>query len=105
VLQIDEAAFGEFRGRLIFDEDGLALNGTITYGNPFTFRFQGTGDTPGTKGWVYDYLGFLSPAWPNGIDERPAIVGTIIRAVPHSEGKAKAGIVASWIAVKQDSPK
>jgi hypothetical protein len=104
-LVIQASAFGVFRGRLSFDKDGLALKGTISFGNPFEVRFQGVGDTEGTKAWVYDYLGFLSPAWPNGVDERPAIIGTIIRTVPHSEGKAKAGVVASWIAVKQDTSK
>jgi hypothetical protein len=43
--------------------------------------------------------------WQNGINQRPAIVGTIVRAIPHSSGTggvAPAGVVCSWIAVKQD---
>ena len=104
-LTIRPAAFGVLDGRLSFGTDGLALKGTITYGNPFTLRFEGTGDSAGTKGWVYDYLGFLAPAWPNGIDQRPAIVGTIVRTVTHSDGQAKAGFVASFIAVKRDPAK
>jgi hypothetical protein len=100
-----DAAFGVLAGRLSFGGDALALKGTVTYGNPFTLRFQGTGDSAGTKDWVYDYLGFLATAWPNGVDQRPAIVGTIVRSVAHSDGKAKAGVVASFIAVKQDPGK
>ena len=62
--------------------------------------FQGSGEIGGEL-WIYDYHGFLAPSWPNGIDERPAIIGTIVRTIPHSNGQAKAGYVASWIAVKQ----
>jgi len=102
-LAIETAPFGNLRGRLSFDDDFLALKGSLFYGNPFTARFQGTGATPNTQGWVYDYLGFLVPQWPNGIAQRPCIVGTVIRTVPHSDGKAKAGVVASFIAVRRDS--
>ena len=102
-LRIDRSPFGVLQGKLSFDDDNLTLKGNIAYGNPFTARFQGKGATPGTEGWIYDYLGFLVPAWPNGVDQRPLIVGTVIRTVPHSNGKAKAGVVASFIAVKRDS--
>jgi hypothetical protein len=103
VLVIDKAPFGVLRGRLSFGDDFLALNGSVSYGNPFTARFQGRGATSNTKGWIYDYLGFLIPQWPNGVDQRPAFVGTVIRTVPHSDGKAKAGVVASFLAVKQNT--
>ena len=106
-LKFDEAAFGQVVGRLSFGDDHLALKGTITYGNPFTVRFQGVGASPGTieqgRPWIYDYLGFVAPAWPNGVDQRPAILGTIVRTVSHSQGLAKAGVVASWIALRKDA--
>ena len=105
-LTFEKAGFGQLKGRLQFGADFLALKGTITYGNPFTLRFQGVGASSGTieqgHPWVYDYLGFQSPAWPNGVDQRPSIVGTIVRTVAHSQGRAKAGVVASWIAVRKD---
>ena len=41
------------------------------------------------------------PIWPNGVDQRAAIVGSVIRTVPHNNGQARAGYVASFIAVKQ----
>jgi hypothetical protein len=78
----------------------LNLDGTTTAGKPETIRFTGSGPI-GSETWVYDYLGFLVPQWQNGIDQRPAIVGTIIRTVPHSNGQAQAGYVAQWIAVHQ----
>ncbi len=106
-LRFDGADFGQVAGRLTFGDDYLALKGTITYGNPFTVRFQGVGATAGTieqgKPWIYDYLGFVAPAWPNGIDQRPAILGTLVRTVSHSQGQAKAGVVASFIAVRKDA--
>ena len=59
--------------------------------------------------WIYDYLGFVVPAWPNGQDQVPAIVGTIVRTIPHSGSApgtvAPAGVTASWIAVwKEKKP-
>ena len=96
---INEPSLGEVSGTLGGEGWSLALTGRLTYGNPFTVRFQGAGDIGGEP-WVYDYRGFLAPAWPNGIDQRPAIVGTIVRTIPH--GQAEAGYVASWIAVRQD---
>jgi len=102
-LLIERAPFGVLRGKLSFDDDYLALKGCISYGNPFTARFLGKGATKGTKGWIYDYLGYLVPMWPDGVEQRPAIVGTVIRTVSHSDGKAKAGVVASFIAVLRDT--
>jgi hypothetical protein len=105
-LTFQEADFGVISGRLSFGDDYLKLAGTLTYGNPFAARFQGVGATAGTiedgHPWVYDYLGFVAPAWPSGTaDNPPAIVGTIVRTVAHSQGQAKAGFVASFIALRR----
>jgi len=78
----------------------LDLSGVMTAGDPVSIRFQGKGEVGGET-WIYDYLGYVVPAWPNGIDQTDTIVGTIVRAVPHSGGKAKAGYVATWYAVRQ----
>lgn len=78
----------------------LALDGTVTGGSATTVRFQGRG-TLGGEEWVYDYRGFLVPDWPDGLDQVEAIVGSIIRTVPHSGGQAEAGFVATWYAVRQ----
>ena len=101
-LVIDDFAPGEFSGRLIFAPGSeMALVGASSFGNPFTIRFQGRGVSEGIRDFVYDYVGYLVPVWPNGVDQRPAIVGSIVRTEPHSGG-AEPGEVASWIAVKQD---
>jgi hypothetical protein len=99
-LQIEEPAFGLLSGSLGGAGWRLALSGGVTYGNPFAVRFQGVGEIGGET-WVYDYTGYLVPPWPNGVNQRPAIVGSVIRTVPHSGGQAAAGFVASFIAVRQ----
>ena len=83
----------------------LTLKGGREYGNPMHARFQGSGIVSGEK-WIYDYDGYLVPHWPNGVDQRPAIVGSVIRTIPHGGGEpgsvAPAGVVASVYAVRQD---
>lgn len=99
-LKIMEPSFGVLAGTIGGDGWQLALRGAITYGNPMTVRFQGTGVVDGEP-WAYDYLGFLAPDWPNGVKQQPAIVGTIVRTITHSKGQALAGVTASFIAVKR----
>jgi hypothetical protein len=104
-LRLETVDDGKLRGTLDFGGSSkLRLTGHVTFGNPPTLRFQGVGSTDDTKDWVYDYSGYLVLDWPHGVDQRPAMVGSIIRTAPHSEGKAKAGVVASWVAVRQDAP-
>jgi hypothetical protein len=106
-LTVEESAtLGAFQGRLDGEPgEGLILNGTISYGGTVAVRFQGRGDGNASKDWVYDYLGFLIPQWNNGVDQRPALVGTIVRTKSHKSGTgiAPAGSVAQWIAVKRDT--
>jgi len=82
----------------------LTLAGSREYGSPMHARFQGTGVNNGEK-WIYDYDGYLVPHWPHGVDQRPAIVGSVIRTVPHSGSDGTvhpAGVVGSFFAVKSD---
>ena len=82
----------------------LALRGSRSYGQPAQVRFQGKGLVGGEE-WIYDYIGWLVPVWPASIDalDRPAIVGSVTRTIPHSSGNggvAPAGVVASFYAVR-----
>lgn len=82
----------------------LALQGSMSPGNPGQVRFQGKGVVGGNE-WIYDYIGWLVPAWPNGVQQRRALVGSIVRTIPHpssSGGISPAGVVGSWYAVLQD---
>jgi hypothetical protein len=103
-IRIDAAPMNEFKGSIYDTGWELDLTGSITYGNPFTVRFQGKGVVGGEE-WIYDYEGYVIRPWPNGINQRMAMVGTIVRTIPHSSGNggtAPAGVVCSWIAVRQD---
>lgn len=103
-IVIKDAAPNVLKGTIGGDGWSLDLTGSRSYGNPMQIRFQGKGFVGGEE-WIYDYEGYLSPMWPNGVQQRPALVGTIVRTVPHknsSGGVSPAGVVASWIAVKQD---
>jgi hypothetical protein len=80
----------------------LDLSGTVaTSGGETVIRLIGPGrpNTP-TAGWEYDYAGTLAYTWPTGVDQIPAIVGTVLRAKPHGPN-APAGVTTSFMAVKQ----
>jgi hypothetical protein len=83
----------------------LDLHGSFGYGSPMQVRFQGRGIVGGEE-WVYDYIGWLVPPWPNSNAqlERMAFVGSVVRTVPHSGSKkgtiSPAGVVASFYAVR-----
>ena len=83
----------------------LTLKGARSYGNPMHARFEGKGIVGGEQ-WIYDYEGYLVPDWPNGVDQVPAIVGSVIRTIPHSGSQPgtvnPAGVVCSFYAVKVD---
>ena len=84
----------------------LDLHGSFGYGSPAQVRFQGRGIVGGEE-WIYDYIGWLVPVWPNSNDtlQRAAIVGSVVRTIPHSGSKpgtiSPAGVVASFYAVRQ----
>jgi hypothetical protein len=107
-IVIEEAAMQLLQGTIGGDGWSLKLKGAREYGNPMHVRFQGTGIISGEQ-WIYDYDGYLVPAWPNGVQQVPAMVGSIVRTVPHSGRPPKgggpapvhpAGVVASWYAVR-----
>lgn len=84
----------------------LNLHGSIGYGSPGQVRFQGVGVVGGEQ-WIYDYIGWLVPVWPNSnhLLQRAAIVGSVVRTVPHSGSDGTgpvhpAGVVASFYAVR-----
>lgn len=91
------------KGTIDWGSGGLDLEGTISpaaAGAPLTVEIIGNGrpNTP-TADWRYDYHAHLAHQWPNGVNQVPALVGTVIRAKPH--GASPAGYVASFVAVKQ----
>jgi hypothetical protein len=102
-LAIAEAPMGILQGTIGGTGWSLTLNGSINYGDPYSLRFQGKGKV-GSEEWVYDYAGYVIKPWPDGVNQTPAIVGSIVRTAPHSSGSggvSPAGVVCSWIAVWQ----
>ena len=85
----------------------LSLHGSAGYGSPMQLRFQGKGVVGGEE-WIYDYIGWLVPVWPNSDAtlQRAALVGSVTRTIPHSGSEPgtvnPAGVVASFYAVRTD---
>jgi hypothetical protein len=103
-IVIDEAPMGVLHGKIGGPGWSLDLNGSINYGDPYSVRFQGKGVVGGEE-WIYDYSGYAIKPWPNGINQAPAMTGSIVRTIPHSSGAggtSPAGVVCSWIAVWQE---
>jgi hypothetical protein len=102
-IVIEEAPMGALQGTIGGPGWSLTLKGARHYGNPMHVRFQGVGVIGGEQ-WIYDYEGYLVSPWPNGVDQVQAMVGSVIRTIPHSAGApgtvAPAGVVASFYAVR-----
>ncbi|HYH45781.1 MAG TPA: hypothetical protein VEG34_08845 [Thermoanaerobaculia bacterium] len=103
-IVIEEAPEQALTGTIGGPGWSLALRGSRAYGSPMQVRFQGKG-LVGAEEWIYDYIGWLVPAWPNSTDamDRPAIVGSVVRTIPHSGstgGVHPAGAVASFYAAR-----
>ncbi|MGH9599438.1 MAG: hypothetical protein ACRD27_06210, partial [Terracidiphilus sp.] len=101
-IVIDDAPSEVLSGTIGGDDWQLKLRGSRSYGSPAQVRFQGKGLVGGEE-WIYDYIGWLVPVWPASTSalDRPAIVGSVTRTIPHSSGTggiAPAGVVASFYA-------
>jgi hypothetical protein len=112
VMVFEASLDGEIHGELVFPSDPprardarLTLTGSFVPGATPSARFQGVG-VPKTdaEGWVYDYVGFLVPKWPNGQGQTTALVGSVVRTVAHAGhgGIRKAGEVYSFVAVRRE---
>lgn len=101
-IEIDEAPAEILRGSIGGEGWLLELFGSRSYGNPMTVQFRGKGVVSGAE-WIYAYTGYLVPAWPDGVQQKTAMVGSIVRVIPHPSGGgvAPAGVTASWYAVKR----
>jgi hypothetical protein len=119
--QLSDILFGEGDLTLAVGADGFFKTSSLSFGPGYTMNVFGQAvaqndDTfsqprigiemkafgvegEETAGWLYEYRGYLVPNWYNGVDQATAIVGTVIRVVPHGTGTA--GVVASFVAVKK----
>jgi hypothetical protein len=106
-LKITADAAGTLGGTIGGPGWSLNLHGSFGFGSPMQVRFEGRGLVGGEE-WVYDYIAWLVPIWPNSNArlQRPAFTGSVVRTIPHSSGKdggtAPAGVAASFYAVRVD---
>lgn len=104
-LKITSDAAGALGGTIGGPGWSLDLHGSFGFGSPMQVRFQGKGKVGGNE-WVYDYIGWLVPVWPNSTAklQTPAIVGSVVRTIPHPGSEPgsvnPAGVVASFYAVR-----
>ncbi|WP_414588465.1 hypothetical protein [Scytonema sp. PCC 10023] len=104
-LTLYEDGLNLLKGQIAAGEYTLNIYGAMTFedGTPtIRLRAEGIKETA-TAGWVYNYSGILVPNWPDGDNQRPTIVGTVIRTLPH-EPERLAGQTYSFIAVNQTVP-
>jgi hypothetical protein len=107
VFELHQFDDGRIEGGLGI-ETGYALRITGSAGmtgDSLGFMLIGEGlDGTATAGWRYDYHGIAGYMWPNGVDQVPSLLGTVIRVKAHGPN-APAGYTASFIAVRHtDNP-
>jgi hypothetical protein len=96
------------QGTIDWPGGGLDLNGTLLEGfegaeKRVSFDIVGIGrPRTETADWEYRYHGQLTPPLSNAVDQRPTLVGSVLRSKPH--GQSPAGAVYSFIAVKEPQP-
>jgi len=80
----------------------MDLSGSVTSWKPLRLRFTGQGRVDSAiADFTYEYDCILLPEWPAAKPpQRFALAGTVLRAKDH--GTAKAGVTASFVAVKRD---
>jgi hypothetical protein len=104
IMQLKTSGTDSINGLLYWQQNptqGLAIKGTYSYsGNVTCFSLVGVGDSAmGTAGWQYNYQGYIVPKWKEGVNQTDALVGSVVRAKPHSGEPA--GIVASIYMVRR----
>lgn len=101
ITQADSKGFRaalSFGGKAVMDLVGSFR--PAAGGAPAVIAARGTGRKgSGIEDFVYDYIFYPAPAWAGGVNQRQALVGTVLRAADH--GNAKKGAVVSAIAVRR----
>jgi hypothetical protein len=80
---------------------GLKITGKYFYDDTtLCYSLTGVGDKSlGTEGWQYNYQGYVVPHWAVGVNQADVLVGSTVRAKPHSGEPA--GIVATTYMVRR----
>jgi hypothetical protein len=90
-----EGTFASLDGGVLLDLKGTVREGAsvsfefgagrTSFETPVSFDIVGTGRTgTETAGWEYRYHRHLTRNWPTAVDQRPALVGSVIREKAHA---------------------
>ena len=106
LLTLREPSTGILEGDLVgvgwgtWTQWSLVLKGEAFFGTPNHLRLRGMNEIDGEP-WVYDYEGFLLPSWPHADEPRTVLTGSLIRTAARSKLDARAGVFATFYAVKR----
>jgi hypothetical protein len=100
-LKLAVAQDGAVTGTLGFGGDAfMDMTGSVTDGSPPKLELEGVGRPgTGTADFDYKYTAYPAPTFTDAVNQRPCLVGTVMRAKPHDG--APAGATASFIAVRR----
>jgi hypothetical protein len=104
ILTLEVLSGARLRGEMTTQGLALELDGAIkspAEGAAPVFEIIGT-SRRGARPMEYHYQGQFAHRWPNGINQVPTILGTVMRARADAGGAA--GFVASFFAIKQNEP-
>jgi hypothetical protein len=115
-ITLNSVGVDSVKGTILWamDSAGTIFNGLNLAGKYYSigdsttgYFLEGKGDSLlGTKGWQYNYQGYVLAHWANGIDQAKVLVGSVVRVKKHScdssgNNCSPAGFVASTYMVKQ----
>lgn len=107
VFELSQSGDGRVEGAFGMETGyALRITGSVeAAGDRTGFTLIGSGlDGTATAGWHYHYRGIVGYMWPNGVDQIPSLLGTVVRVNAHGPN-APAGYTASFIAVRHaDNP-
>lgn len=107
VFELHQSEDGRVQGALGMETGyALRITGSVeTTGDRPSFALFGEGlDGTATAGQRHEYRGVFGHMWPDGVDQVPALLGTVLQVKGHSPNQP-AGYTASFIAVRHsDNP-
>jgi hypothetical protein len=113
-MELEHLQSGELHGKLkggdpkyVYELTGYVDENCTTEKTPSSWWDQrliivlkANGATPETNGHEYEYRGYYPEFWPNGKDQVPTFVGSVIRA-KRPDDTSLEGKVGSFIAIKK----
>ena len=106
VLRLRDTGPGLLEGDLVgkgwgsWTDWSLRLSGEAAIDEPHQFRLSGVNEIEGEH-WAYEYRGWLLPPWGDAENTCPVLAGSVIRTAARAKGDARAGVSATFYAVKR----